>query len=206
MREIKLMGNKTVKKTLICFMLCVILCSHNTNYAYAYIPLGVTGYGLYGNYEMQEKTNWCWVACAENINKWNGSAFRTQRDAVKEIKGNTLIPYPNVTGSINDTKRAAKYISNNTVSYVSSSNVLTYFGICDRIYNDQPVIAGGIKFMPEGLAAHMVLLTAWYTGNGTNRLSFFDPETGLYEDCIYEEICTGTSSANFMYLESVYMN
>ena len=201
MRTEKFKESKMLKKLLTCLALCVFVCMSITEHAYAYIPLGVTGYGLYGNYETQEKSNWCWVACAKNINYWTGTSFRTQSLAVMEVKGSVS----NVTGNIYETQQAAEYISNHSVSYTWSNNVLSYFGICDRIFNDQPVIAGGLKFLPTGFAPHMVLFVAWYNGNGNNRLTFFDPETGFYEDCIYEDLLESYSPSGFMYWESVYM-
>lgn len=91
--------------------------------ALAAIPVGNTGTSLLASYVVQDMSNWCWAASAENAIRWelaSSSLTRTQWDAVNYIKGSAFIPFPNVGGAIYDSRDAAEFISMNTKEYTAA--------------------------------------------------------------------------------------
>lgn len=66
----------------------------------------------------QQKSLWCWAASAENSALYEKKKLtRHQDDAVKEIYGTILVPYPNCTGGPPEVKKAAEYMCNGTDNY-----------------------------------------------------------------------------------------
>ena len=90
------------------FLLITVFISSATVYAGT---LGV-------NSVIQQKSNWCWAACAEIVGKYeNPTSNRTQSDAVNYIKGSSSI---NSTGTSGETAKAAKYISCSVADYYTT--------------------------------------------------------------------------------------
>ena len=179
---------KSTFKRVISLTITIILLLSATTQVYAYIPSGVTGSGLYGNYVTRGKSNWCWAASAENINRWNNTPSLTQWSAVNYIKGTPSEPFPNVSGDEIDTLRAAGYISNYSSTFIN--DYLQYDDICDQIYSYQHTIIGMLfPIMSSGSIGHAVLIDAWYNPNGINRITYFDPGTGRNIDINYSDFC-----------------
>lgn len=77
-------------------------------------------------FEEQEKSNWCWVACARNSVHHETSNHRTQKAAVMHIKGTILDWYPDEPGTIAEIEEAAEYISKDTESYTGVSSTYSF--------------------------------------------------------------------------------
>lgn len=160
---------------------------------------------MYGNYVGQEKSKWCWAASAENAAKWEVSTTRTQRDAVKYLKGSLLNQYPDVTGTMSDACRAAEYISNNTLSYQSASRMSFAF-LCEQVFNSHPVMVGS-SYYYSGVysGGHMMLVVGWTTYNNTETIVYYDPwNGGSRVSCTYDDFCNGTIN-NLRYEETGYL-
>ena len=67
-----------ISKNVIALTLVFVLLFTMTTKASAYIPSGVIGSGLIGNYVVRDKTQWCWAASAENINRWNKTCYAAE--------------------------------------------------------------------------------------------------------------------------------
>ena len=85
------------------------------------------GRQLFALYVVQDKSNWCWAASAENAIIWEMSPELTQWDAVYQLKGYSGNPYPNVGGSIFDSRDAAEYISAYTENYYAIENKKSFY-------------------------------------------------------------------------------
>jgi len=185
-------------------LICLIVVLSMVSYAFAYIPPGVTSSNLYALYVTQEKSNWCWVASAQNATIQEGCNTNNQYNVVYILKGQTPDFYPNVTGTINDTEAAAELMCNDALNYVVSGQK-TYAFLSDKIYNGHSVIAGCIYFQNGNTYGHIVLLMGWYISNGTQYLKYFDPANGLYYTVTYSGLCDGTFNG-YQYVQSCYVN
>ena len=101
-------------------LICLIVVLSMVSYAFAYIPPGVTSSNLYALYVTQQKSNWCWVASAQNATIQEGCNTNNQYNVVYILKGQTPDFYPNVTGTINDTEAAAELMCNDALNYLVS--------------------------------------------------------------------------------------
>ena len=128
---------------------------------YASVPSGVTSYYLNENVCVpQQKTNWCWAACAENACIIENHHSYNQYYAVQMLKGTVDNPYPNVWGSIQDAANAVGVISSGYLTYTYGPD-LSFSYIADKVYNSHPVIAAMFpiySFMGE---VHAVLIIGW---------------------------------------------
>lgn len=177
-----------ISKNVIALTLVFVLLFTMTTKASAYIPSGVIGSGLIGNYVVRDKTQWCWAASAENINRWNNTPVLRQRDAVHAIKGTATDPYPNVPGTEYETCYAAEFISNFTKTYYST--YLQYDDVCDQLYNNQHTIIACLWRLLFGEGeGHTVLIDAWYNPDGSERVTYFDPGNGRNISTRYEDLC-----------------
>ena len=98
------MNIKATKKLLCLFVFMVLLGCFTTDIS------AVTGYRFIYDMVPQEKSNWCWAASAENAVRWEMKISRTQKDAVRKIKGTIFNQYPNEGGSLEEIVKAAEYI------------------------------------------------------------------------------------------------
>lgn len=178
-----------ISKNVIAMTLVFVLLFTMTTKASAYIPFGVIGSGLYGNYVVRAKTHWCWAACAENINRWNNTPVLRQRDAVHAIKGTATDPYPDVSGTEYETCLAAAFISNYSKSFINT-DLLQYDDVCDQLYsNHHTIIACLWPLLSGGTEGHEVLIEAWYNPDGSERVTYFDPGNGRNISTRYEDLC-----------------
>lgn len=112
-----------MKKRIIFLAIILLLVNAVSVTILAAIPPGVHSTALLATFIKQEKSLWCWAASAENAVRcelWENLPERTQRDAVRYLKGTLFNSYPNVSGNFNDIKEAAEYISMDTLEYTTS--------------------------------------------------------------------------------------
>ncbi len=195
------MRRKRVLDVLIIVIVFAMLVSSS---ALAYIPPGVTNSNLYASYVTQQKSNWCWVACAQNATIQEGCNLYDQYFAVYVLKGYTPNFYPDVTGTISDTEAAAEIMCDHSLNYVTAG-VKTFSFLSDKIYNGHSVIAGYTYTYNGNTYGHMVLLMGWDTSTGINKLKYYDPGDGLYHIVTYAAFCSGMYN-NSEYFCSCYVN
>ena len=177
---------------LLCIGGIVFACSTT---AKAYIPAGVRGAYISREYVIQEKTNWCWAACAENACIAENMRIYSQWDAVNTIKGTTSDAYPNQMGTSTDIKNAVAKISNDSLAY-SVYGVKAYDDIANMIYQGYPIIAttGVYSSNNYRLYGHAVLIVGWNNDGGTSRISYIDPIDAKNVVCTYAGFCDGTET------------
>ncbi len=191
------------KSKLLCVLLYVALVL-NSSRALAYIPPNVTESYLYASYVQQEKSRWCWVACAENATIQEGCNTMDQYNAVYILKGYTPNFYPNVGGTPSETAVAAELMCNHALDYVSDS-AKTFSFISDKIYNGHSVIAGYTYTLDGDTFNHMVLLMGWNTSSGVQKIKFYNPQTGNYQTESFALFCSGLYNDS-VYVSSVYVD
>jgi len=119
----------------------------------------------------QNKSNWCWAACAQMIGSYfNSSAGKDQYDIVKKIKGNTN----DQTGSDSDICKAIRYASGDTVTYKTSDSALSFSGCQTEIDDGDPFVA---KLVGSDVS-HVVVVSGYKTGS-TNYLYVLDPSPNV---------------------------
>lgn len=109
------------------------------------------------------------------------------------FSGANFNPYPNVTGSIYDSKAAAEYISNNTETYTAVEAKETYSFLGQQIRNRHPIIVGAGYYDSSGSrnGGHATLIIG-YTIDGIEKITYYDSETDTTETCTYTEFCDGS--------------
>ncbi len=189
-----------MQKRRICFVYmvlfsCAIVLWAQNYLVYAYIPSNVVSGYLGGNYVKQEKSNWCWVAAAENTCIYKGYHNHNQYYTVFVIKGSVSDPYPNTAGSIEDSASAVEIISSDNLSYTGEHNKKTFGFISEEIYMGYPVITAGGYYNAanERQGGHVVLTIGWTNAHSVNEIVYYDSAgNGSYHTCTYEGFCNGT--------------
>ena len=153
-----------------------------------------TGRFLYALYVVQDKSNWCWAASAENAIIWEMHPDLTQWDAVYQLKGYPTNPYPNFSGSIFDSRDAAKYISEYTESYYAIENFKSFYFLQEMINDNHPIIngAGYYNSLGNRTGGHATLIFGWCTNTGVERITYYDSDTDTRETCLYSAFCDGS--------------
>lgn len=144
----------------------------------------------------QEKSNWCWAASAEMQGRWAYSnATKTQWDIVRHLKGSWYYWYPNVGGSVNDTRLASESVTNNTQSF-SSTTTMTMAQIRASIINvnPKPIIGGYVYYDENGtrIGGHMVVINGSYTESFGDTLGYIDPLDATQHWCTYDAFLDGS--------------
>lgn len=151
----------------------------NTTYGAAK-TLNVTRY-------QQEKTNWCWAACAKMMGNYLGNGY-SQSEICKNVKGNTN----NNTASLDEVTSAIKYATGKTVT---RSGIIALYTISRSIDNNKPLVirmqwnsGGGHVVVVSGYNDAKVRLvdpasgcsTAWYTLSDLGSGTTIQSGTGSY--------------------------
>lgn len=148
-----------------CFQADAVIISHSTNVT----PV------------MQQKSKWCWAACAEMAGKnANPSSSKNQADAVVYVYGSEV----NQGANISRMASAAKYVANDgsgSYQFYGSTVAWTFSQIVDSITNQKAVILG-LAPTVTGTNAHAIvayLTTFRDLSSGTEMLlDVVDPATG----------------------------
>ena len=167
-------------------------------------------YVIGSGFETQSKSNWCWAACAVNINKVeNNNVTRSQNAIVYHIVGaswgDPYDPYPNVMVSLSNARAAADYASYGSVSYTAVANALGFSQIVDKIDANHPNTAGMLT--PGGGTAygHFVLIRGWKElPSGMQYVNIHNPQNGATNYCLYSSFLNGMAINGFAYAASIY--
>lgn len=179
-----------MKKNLITVILIISIFVFSTMVVYAAdeaILLALPGL------EMQEKSNWCWVASARNSVHNETDNHRTQKEAVRHIKGTLLNWYPNDTGTISETEEAAEYISKGTEEYSVVNGAVTFQFLKSEVDNHNATIVGYSFYNgTERIGGHMVVITGYCVIGNNNQVVYYDPGDGISHTCSYSAFCNGS--------------
>ena len=189
------MQKRRIRFVYIVLMSCLIVLWAQHYCVYASIPSNVHSGYLSGNYVKQEKSNWCWVASAENACICTGNHDHNQYFAVYVLKGTHQNPYPNYTGSISESASAVGLISSNELSFIGEYNSKTFSFLAEEIYTGYPVITAGGYYNDdnERQGGHAVLTIGWTNAHSVNEIVYFDSSgNGSYHTCTFEGFCNGT--------------
>lgn len=145
-------------------------------------------------FEEQEKSNWCWVACARNSVHHETSNHRTQKAAVMHIKGGILNWYPNVKGTIADIEEAAEYISKDTESYTSENAKFAFSKFKEQVEYSNATIACAALYDSDGerVTGHCMLVIGYYISGNNNYLVYHDPANNSTYTCLFSEFLNGS--------------
>lgn len=132
------------------------------------------------------------MACARNSVHHETTSHRTQKEAVRYLKGSILNWYPDVRGDIVDIKEAAEYISKNTESYTWSAHSKSFTFLKNQVDYSNATIAGIVTYKNgEQIGGHVVVITGYYISNEDNDINYYDPADGTFNTCSYSEFCDG---------------
>lgn len=145
---------------------------------------------LTAKYVKQQKDNWCWAASAENSVRYERKINRTQKDAVKKLKGWLLNPYPNIGGTAKDIKEAAEYISSGKENY-SYENKQEDFNFLKRQIHikNVPIITYGYFKGKERIDGHAVAVIGYNDDKGT--IEIYDSSNGKTKWYNYKKLSEG---------------
>ena len=157
----------------------------------------------------QAKSNWCWAACAEMAGKTvYPNATRTQYSVVEYLKGNIGVPYPDVSGDVDDSAEGSTYVTNDTISFVSKFRGLfsiengqwTFSEIAESLRGGNPVQVCGGYYNSLGIrtGGHVVViyqadLIFSSSGSGNSYcIGYYDPWDDQNFYCTYDAFCDGS--------------
>lgn len=122
----------------------------------------------------QEKSEWCWAACAQMISIYKRGSSPSQTDIVKKIKGSNV----NASGTVSEIRSAIQTALNwNSNSYsVSSQNVIGYSSITSYINNNKPIVLG---ILWRGGGGHVYVVSG-YDNYPYSEVYLTDPASGGY--------------------------
>ena len=143
---------------------------------------------LNGSSVSQAKSNWCWAASAENAIRWEMTPTRTQWDAVGHIKGYS---FPDVTGSLADTEKAAEYISNGTKDYTYVNEIRDFYWLRRELvtYSNYILLSAGYYDGDIRVGGHMVCMTG--AEYDTQWIQYLDPADNTRYECSYQSFWNG---------------
>lgn len=144
----------------------------------------------------QDKSLWCWVACAEMVAKSHvPDSTVTQSQAVLYVKNSVA----NVTGTLYDMQVATEYIANNEITCLKG-NALTREATCRKLQSSYPIAAeitiSGNQ-TNHAVVIYKVACDCQHVEDAYLRLSIYDPAQELeysYEysyDIMYDDFING---------------
>lgn len=132
----------------------------------------------------QEKTNWCWAACAKMMGKYVSGTTYSQSQICSKIKGSIV----NTSASDTEVSNALKYTTGKSIAMYSK---LTYSQFVQEIDSQNTPVTIAM-FWPSSLSAHNLVVSG--CGYGGQTLRLVDPAS----DCgtawySYSDLCNGTT-------------
>lgn len=140
----------------------------------------------------QEKSNWCWAACAEMIGRfYNPTGYRTQQQVADYCMSgeNLALPFSNQL-IISVIMYAANNNINHEISAIDSTNAQE---ICRKLSLNYPIWIALSNVQKGGHA--IVLIGCTLSGNyesTTYTFSYIDPAYGVVRTCTYDDMINGT--------------
>ncbi|MEE5991919.1 MAG: hypothetical protein V3G42_01615 [Oscillospiraceae bacterium] len=170
-----------------------------------------TTYSCYPYFLTQEKSNWCWAACAWMSGKQAyPSSAATQTSIVMHVMGSDV----NQAALPDEVVEGANFVTYQTCSYqwADAAYPSVFFSI-QFIEQKIPMIAFTMMDMGVGYQmTHMVVpykLVHFSDETNERRLYFFDPK-GSYRACNINDLYTGTktvyTNTYIRYFQTFYRN
>ena len=171
-----------ISKGLVCLIISLVIVNASLGSAYA------TAYTMNVTKYAQEKTNWCWVACAKMIGAYYGRLY-AQSDICQYVKGSVV----NQTASLSEVTSAINYASNRSVMQAGVAKLDAFI---NEARNNRPSVlrigwnsGGGHVYVVRGAQEEM--------GPALGGLFVIDPISGranaFYE---YSKLVNGTTLAS----------
>ena len=146
----------------------------------------------------QAKSNWCWAACAEMAGHYvDPNTDKTQWAVVRYFKGTATEDFPDVGGNINDIAAAIRYVSNDKVTYRTTTDSLRNGDIYNEVVlADRAAIAGmGYYDIGGEYHGHAVLVYGTRHECGVDYVVYSDPAEGKAYREPYNDFKNGTGKA-----------
>ena len=118
----------------------------------------------------QQKTNWCWVACAQMIGEYKNKLI-PQKSICKSVKGTTN----NYAATIEETAQALANATGKTCAYKASK--LKFSTVQSQIDDRRPLIAGLalVDYRTNTFSGHAVVISGYSTKHNKKRIRIVDP-------------------------------
>ena len=135
--------------------------------------------------QKQEKSSWCWAACARMVGHYITKSAKTQSAIVKNVKGSVI----NEGASNAETKKAIQYAVGSNYS-VKTNGVVPMVNFVSSIYSQQHPAA--IKITWNSGKGHIVVIAG--VNSTSNTLYVIDPwESTPSKWMNFNAMCNGTT-------------
>lgn len=135
--------------------------------------------------QKQEKSSWCWAACARMVGHYITKSAKTQSAIVKNVKGSVI----NEGASLTEIKKAIQYAVGSKYS-VKTYGIVPMVNFVSSIYSQQhPAV---IKITWNNGKGHAVVIAG--VNSGSNTLYVIDPwESSPSKWMDFNAMCNGTT-------------
>ena len=157
----------------------------------------------------QEKTNWCWAACAEMAGRYIcgypflGIGYRNQSNIVKHVKGST----DNLSGSLSDSVKGSTYAAKDTKKFSYTSTTWSWSKLRQEV-NDKKIVQLGAGYYQNGVrnGGHVVVLSGWSLNTSFDKyyIYYCDPWDGTETYCEYDAFLDGSFNGR-KYDQTIYI-
>ena len=147
----------------------------------------------------QEKSNWCWAACARMVGKYYvPSSTKTQTQIVVEVKGSAL----NEAGTLGEIAQATSYVTNYGLTGDISFSTMSFNVVKSYINGNDPIQA----LVRGGGSGHYYVIYGYNVSSGTNYLYLINPGDGHGKYVSYSDFKAGnwTETRPWKYSVSYY--
>ncbi len=182
----------TKKNKIVSFFMAVVLCTSllaTTAFA-AWTTLGVS-------LVRQAKSNWCWAASLEMCATYLGYTDYDQWDIVREVKGTSSEPYPNLTGGASDYKNGMEYATGNDYTATRTSTVLTLSQLNTSMNNSMPVILAIGTYNSSGSRTSGHAVVCYAVDTNSNKLRVRDPARDSYVEYYYPTLVSTEQTSRY---------
>lgn len=154
-------------------------------------------------FQTQEKSAWCWVACARNSVRFERLILRSQKSAVKKIKGSDI----DDGGSILEIEEAAEYISYGNENYTGVKEKFSFDNLRKQLDRENITITcmGDYDRNDFRWGGHAVVIIGYIVGTNGRYIYYVDPADDSSHICSYESFCDGSYN-NLKYDYTCYNN
>lgn len=157
---------------------------------------------------IQQKSNWCWAACAEMVAEYRRPNSRNQSAIVTHIKGSTV----NDTASYTERAQATTYATYNEINFIGMGTTRIYSTLRTHLSEYRPLSLGFGKYENNVRTSGHAMVCLGYVKVGSNannnKIFIYDVNDGQYYWFTYYELLNGTREhwEDYKYDNTVYSN
>lgn len=156
---------------------------------------------------IQQKSNWCWAACAEMVAEYRRPNSRNQSAIVSYIKGSDV----NEFGSIDELARGARYATYNEINFFGVDLYQSYDVLRTQLSEYRPMAFGFGKYENNLRTGGHAMVCLGYVKVGSvsdNKIFIYNVQDGQYYWFTYFELLNGTREhwEHWVYESTVYSN